>query len=472
MSHIWPDHFQSAVVRQAFGSRLSGYVIALEAWRRGLTVRFLDGGLRICEVSDGKRKVRFDKSRPSLTTKEALSLVEDKHRTLERLRAGDVPVPESRLITPRNPDAEAVLVSSAKQLGYPLVLKPLRGSMGRDVYTGLRDENELLSIYRDMIARSSGREQLVLETHIEGDDYRVLVIGDRVSGVCLRRPANVVGDGEKSIEKLINEKNAVRLANPYLSKSLIRVDKEVSEYLERAGYTRKSVPLYGHYVRLRGKANASQGGDTIDVTDEVAGVVKEAAINAVQAIPGLAIAGVDVLFDSSEGSSRSSSSVIELNARPEIELNMYPGEGAGRDVPMQIINQFFPDSKRVTDPGMKSVALDLDQLLAPLRSAAAEEVRVRSRPNHTYPCRVQFSLDRVLPLDENEKAAVFHASRRDGASGFLSVVDGKAVLIAYGLSERVDLFVSNTSKVLQTNLESRSEWTGVVCPGFSVADAG
>lgn len=53
MSELWPSHFQTDIVREAFGPRLAGYTIALEAWRRGLRVRFLDSQLRKYEISDG-----------------------------------------------------------------------------------------------------------------------------------------------------------------------------------------------------------------------------------------------------------------------------------------------------------------------------------------------------------------------------------------------------------------------------------
>lgn len=75
---------------------------------------------------------------------------------------------------------------------------------------------------------------------------------------------------------------------------------------------------------LRGKAYASQGGDSIDGTDDIPDIVKGAAVRAVTSIPGLFMAGVDIIYDASREPVEDSFRVIELNSRPEIEINVYP----------------------------------------------------------------------------------------------------------------------------------------------------
>ena len=42
---------------------------------------------------------------------------------------------------------------------------------------------------------------------LKGKEYRFLVIDDKVVGILHRVPANVIGDGEKSIRELVEIKN-------------------------------------------------------------------------------------------------------------------------------------------------------------------------------------------------------------------------------------------------------------------------
>ncbi|GAA4915424.1 hypothetical protein [Nesterenkonia rhizosphaerae] len=468
MSAVWPHHFEIDVVQEAFGARLAGYTIALEAWRRGLRVRFLDSQLRKYEITDGTRKIRFDKSRPHLTTGEAIRIEQNKHLTATQLRKAGVPVPESWVIDPSHEGVERELLNLADQIGYPVVLKPLRGSMGRDVYTNLGTPAELTGTFRYLTQNATGNK-LVLEKHFSGQDYRVLVVGDRFVAACLRKPANVTGDGSSTIQQLIDSKNALRRQNPYLCKKPIILDREVQEYLAKQNLTINSIPAEGTEVPLRGKANASQGGDSIDKTAEIPDAVKDAAIRSVAAIPGLAIAGVDILYDADRTPVEDSFRVIELNSRPEIEINMYPWEGAGQDAPKHILDVFYPASARSDDPTITKLALNLEQLLAPLRGASADQVTVRKKPSHNYPVRTLYRHGLTLPLSEQEESNIYLAARQASVSGRLWREGNVGYLALFGTADRVHKFLRLASKQLQLELESEERWTGVVKQGFHIS---
>ncbi|MFD1847845.1 hypothetical protein [Arthrobacter flavus] len=466
LASSWPSQFEADVVREAFGTRLGGYTIALEAWRRGLQVRFFDSQLRRYELSDGSTRIRFDKTRPSLTTRAAIAVEQNKHLTNSRLHEAGVPVPTSRVLDPFAADAEKELLIFAEDTGYPLVLKPLRGSMGRDVFTNLSTPVELVETFQYLAARCADGEKLVLESHFTGEDYRVLVVGDRVVAACLRRPANVVGDGTSTIQELIDQKNSVRLANPYLCKKLIKRDREVDQYLKRHGYNLSDVPSTGCEVMLRGKANASQGGDSIDKTVELPDAVKDAAVRAVAAVPGLAIAGVDVLFDSSRTPVEDSFRVIEMNSRPEIEINMYPWEGTGQDVPLHILDAFFPSSMRRQAPQIGKLGLNLEQLLAPLQGASANEVTANTMPSHAYPTRLSYGLRGPSSFSAPDKNLVHLAARRAGVSGRVEEVGGVGRLLLSGTEEGTRKFLRSESLRLAVDEGSKERWNGVVMQGF------
>lgn len=465
------DDFSVEVVNDAFGTPLAGYTIALEAWRRGLRVRLLDSQIRRYFISDSTRSIKFDKARPSLTTSGAINVTKSKFKTSAHLRDAGVPVPMSRIVDPEEPGATEVLAREAGALGYPVVLKPLLGSMGRDVYTNIQTEADLLESYRYLTQDGRRSQKYVLEEHFAGEDYRVLVVGDRLTAVCQRRPANVVGDGQSSIKDLIAHKNGQRSGNPYLSAKPIKVDREVLHLLANQDLKVDSVVPAGQRVMLRGKANASQGGDSIDRTDDIPDVVKDAAVKAVAAIPGLFMAGVDIIYDASRTPVEDSFRVIELNSRPEIEINMYPWEGEGRDAPRDIIDQLFTETERSSDPLLESVALNVDTLLAPLRAGTVEEVLVKRKPNHNYPCRWRFEVANAGNLSSRERRQLLMFSRQTGVAGEVATAPDGDYLVVCGLEEDVHAFVRKARAVLGVKSGTESSWAGVVRQGFAVDGA-
>lgn len=467
METKWPQYFQPNVVREGFGGKLTSYAITLEAWRRGLTVTYTSPHIGTYRITDQTgRSLDFLRSRPTLTTDQAVDAVNDKHKTIQLLKQVGVPTPQSRLIDLSTTGPQE-LKELAQELGYPLVLKPLRGSMGKGVFAGIRTADELLRRFGDLVPLTRGH-YAVLESHMDGDDYRVLVVGDRFAGACKRIPANVVGDGTSSVTKLIEIKNSQRKQNPFLSKGPIRIDPEVHDYLASQNHHLESVPDDEEYVRLRSAANASAGGDVVDVSVELPQTIKRAAVEAVQAIPGLFCAGVDVLYSPGLHDAEPSYCIIELNAHPQIGVNMYPTHGEGQDVPKIFLDACFPESARYASAADSQLTLSLEDLLSPIRTGAASQVTVKPIPEHRYSVRRTFSFASRTPLTRAKKNRLRRTARNYEVAGSCRTVEETGQLMVAGSADGVREYIKAASAILATPLINEKAWEGPVSGGFQI----
>ncbi len=340
------------MVRGVKGFNLDAYLVALEGWRRGLTltwyahpadvtdlkiIGFYPLGKTFSLRSEDKTHF-FYRSRGDRVANRAVDLVSNKEETKRRLSKAGVANPPGKRFFPHTGDEE--IVQFAMRLGFPLVIKPTFGSLGKGVVINIRDEAE----FRESLAyvRSElGYEDLIVERFLEGVDVRIYVLGDNVLAATKRLPANIVGDGKSTIEQLIDEKNKQRRKNPYLSAKTkrITIDQELQAYIAKQNYTLQSILPNDERIYLKGQSNIAAGGDPIDVTDELTPEIKDVAIEAVRAIPGLHQAGVDVLVHNNEAR------VIEINATADISMHLFPLQGKPRNVAAGIIDDYFPQTK-------------------------------------------------------------------------------------------------------------------------------
>lgn len=208
-------------------------------------------------------------------------------------------------------------LAGAEKLGYPVVLKPADLEQGQGVEADLRNTDELRTAYSRSMAIS---KNLILEKHIQGEDYRVYVVKGAVLGVAHRIAAGIVGDGVNTVVDLLALENASRrqvLGHDSVYK-LIEWDSEATEMLERQGLEMHSVPRLGQKIRLRRSANSSRGGRSVDVTstmhpDNAALCVKAAGVLR------LDIVGLDLLMpDISKSWKEVECGFCEANAQPQM----------------------------------------------------------------------------------------------------------------------------------------------------------
>ncbi|HEX6593684.1 MAG TPA: acylphosphatase [Bacillota bacterium] len=383
-------HLTSEVVADAHGYLLDAYAVSLEGWRRGLTLRwhvkdsekfsemetwFVDRPGQLFSLRSEERTHYFFRTRGDKVTNEAVRIGKDKEKTKQLLKEAGIPVPEGKRFSEDVSNEE--IVTYASSLGFPVVVKPTDGSFGRGVVSNITSEGEL-TYSLEYVRTELNDPDVIVEQYIAGADLRLYVVGDRVVGAIKRLPPNIVGDGVNSIKALIELKNEQRSLNPRLVSCPIEVTNEVLSFIGRKGYTLETVLEKGEQLFLSTKGNISIGGDPIDVLDDLPTDIKQMAVNALQAIPGLGHGAVDLIvdFDSTE---TDRAVVLEINPTAQIGGILYPIQGKARDVPAAIIDYYFPETSDKQFAKGKTY-FDLHDVLEPLRFRDAETTTVTPSP--------------------------------------------------------------------------------------------
>lgn len=386
----WLPHLSNEVVADARGWNLDAYVIALEGWRRGLTLKwhtkdsekfpdmktwYVDTPGRLFSLSSEDRTHYFFRTRGDKVTNEAVEIGGNKAKTKQALSQAGIRTPIGKRFDKQASDQE--ILSYGEKIGYPVVLKPTDGSFGRGVITNIRNEQELQAAIT-YLRHELNEPDVLLEQFSNGEDYRIYVVGDKAVAAMKRVPANVIGDGVSTISELIEQKNEIRKQNPRLISCLIKLDKEKQSFIKSQGYTLDTVLEKGKQLFLTNKSNISLGGDPINVTDEMPQEIMDYAVQALQAVPGLTHGSVDLIIDF-EKSLSEAATVIELNPTSQIGGLLFPMQGKASDVPAAIIDYYFPETINL-DIDRTKFYFDFSDVLSPLASNVATSSTVTPMP--------------------------------------------------------------------------------------------
>src|SRR5205085_2540698 len=124
-------------------------------------------------------------------------------------------------------------------IGYPVVTKPYNGNHGRGISIRLTNEEEVIAGFNK--AKEISRS-VIIETFLEGDDHRLLVVNGELVAATRRTPGHVVGDGVHTIAQLIEIVNQDPRRGVGHEKVLTRLelDAQALKMLERVSLTPES----------------------------------------------------------------------------------------------------------------------------------------------------------------------------------------------------------------------------------------
>ena len=306
-----------------------------EAARRGIPFIRLNGQ-SLVQLGYGIHQKRIRATIASTTSNIAVDIAGDKSETKRLLGDAEIPVPRGTVI--RN---EEELKEAVDKYGYPLVIKPLDGNHGKGNTTNITTWEQALTAFE--AAQVYGRK-CILERFLVGYDFRALVIDYKFICAALRTPAAVTGDGEHTIQWLVDETNKDPRRGFGHEKVLtsIKLDQFSQKMLDEAGYTLETVPPKGELVLLKPTANLSTGGTSTDVTDQVH-PTNIIMFERIARIIGLDICGVDIMAkDLKNPITENGGAILEVNAAPGFRMHLEPSEGIARNVAEPVIEMLFP----------------------------------------------------------------------------------------------------------------------------------
>ncbi len=332
----WPearDAFIRYAQRRALGPSTASLVKAAEE-RNIPWLRLNDQSL--VQLGHGRFQQRIQATVTGKTSHIAVELASDKEETNKILGSLGLPVPRQELV-----QSVEGAQSAARRLGFPVVTKPYNGNHGRGISIRLTSPEEVAEGFAK--AREHSRS-VIVETFLEGDDHRLLVVNGELVAATRRTPGHVVGDGVHTIAQLVEEVNTDPRRGVGHEKVLtkLELDAQADMMMARMEMTAASVPEKDRIVYLRSTANLSTGGTATDVTDIIHPDNRDMAIRAIRAI-GLDVGGVDFLSTNIAESYKSiGGGICECNAAPGFRMHVAPSEGKSRDVAGPVIDMLFP----------------------------------------------------------------------------------------------------------------------------------
>lgn len=272
----------------------------------------------IFQLGQGARSRLLNSSIVDTTSHIAVKIARDKEQCSVLLQQAGLPVPAQLFAG----SADAA-VAAADKLGFPVVVKPADKDGGVGVSAFLHDADSVRAAFDSALKVSN---KIVVEKYVQGNDYRIQVVGGVVHGVLERSPGGVNGDGRHTVRELVERQNAERASATDERRFLHRIelDAEAVRMLGLAGLAWDAVPAAGQFVRLRGAANVAGGGIPREIPlgevhpDNIALAIRTARVLR------LDVAGIDFLTpDIRRSWLESECGICEVNAQPQMFTTMH-----------------------------------------------------------------------------------------------------------------------------------------------------
>jgi len=272
----------------------------------------------------------------------AMSRCDDKRVTRRVFAAAGLRVPLAHAATGDEHD-----LAFLERVGS-VVVKPARGEQGTGITVGVTDGETLLRAVEEARQHSP---DVLLEELCEGQDLRVIVIDHEVVAAAIRKPATVVGDGQRTIRALI-ERQSRRRSAATGGESKIPMDANTESVVRESGHAMDDVLGQGVELAVRRTANLHTGGTIHDVTAQLHPDLADACVRASRAL-AIPLVGLDLMVADPE---LPGYVFIEANERPGL-ANHEPQPTAEK-----FVDLLFPGTRglpRPWKPGDHAAGADL-----------------------------------------------------------------------------------------------------------------
>ena len=200
-----------------------------------------------------------------------------------------------------------------KVISYPMVVKPTVGQQGYGVTVGIKNRKHLINCINEIL--ESGKKPLI-ESHIQGDEYRIMIFKGEIVGITKRSKPKIIGNGISTIDSLITEFNDTR--------SSFKCHNVDYNLIQDQDYTRNDVLKKGQPIFISNVANLSNGGGIEDINISTVHPDNLTMFKKATKVCGLKLTGIDYITPSITTpyySIPGKSAILELNSSPGMSVH-------------------------------------------------------------------------------------------------------------------------------------------------------
>lgn len=316
-------------------------LLIMEMQLRGINVDIIYKDIELIKAEYGKH-IEWILDRDSSITPYSVSIIcGDKYITKKILEQNEISVPKGEKFLPNEWELSILY---ARKIGFPVVVKPVFGSHGDNIYMDVESEIELKEIVKNVYVDNL-KTAFIIEKQFEGKEYRVFLTKEGNYAVLHREPAHIIGDGKHSISELIEIENEKRKERTNCL-CPIAVDEITEVYMKKNNISMKDIPNKNEKVYLRHNSNVAKGGLCIDYTDKIHSSVIENCKKILNTFSGLSYVGIDYMSkDITSNQTADMYNIVEVNTVPGIHMHMRPSEGKPRNVAKYMVDMIFPETK-------------------------------------------------------------------------------------------------------------------------------
>ncbi|PWD86044.1 acylphosphatase [Ignatzschineria cameli] len=319
------------------------YVLREAAYQLGLKVDAFSPHLLVIQDVISKKSVTFFSGMSQYTSNKARLTTLNKQLTKDILNKNGINTPTGELYHIHH--VEKAINYIKKNHHKKFVVKPLNLQGGLGVSTDITSKEQLISAWER--CKNLKCNNIIIEEQIDGDDYRVTVIGNQVCAVSRRVAPFIIGNGKNTIQELVELKNLKRKENIYLAKNLIKINDFVIRNLALQGLSLESIPKENLKVSLSKVSNVGSGGEIIDCSSIFHKDWIPIAINIRKLMSDAFHVGIDFLMeDISKSPLEQNWGVIEVNTNPAFAVHIFPSEGHPRNVGKLFLKKIFTPSEQ------------------------------------------------------------------------------------------------------------------------------
>ena len=333
--------------------------------KKGFTV-YQNGGMTFIKTQ--QERLFFMKSCMWHEGKIAFNICKSKEVTKEVLKRQNISVAEGKVFTVKE---EAEAMAYALSLSSA-VIKPSRGKQSKGATIGVTSEKLFRTAWKEAVKESHKNRPIIVEEEFtEGQIGRYFVLNGKCISVTSYLGPFVIGDGEKTIEQLIDGVNEIRNLNPHLMRKIITINERREKILKEQGYDLKSIPKNEEIVVIDTDPNSRTGGVSFDLTDKVHPDYKAIAEKACRAVPGLLAAGVDLFAKSQFEKPRPEDYIIlEINTLPATKGHEFPMYGRSQDISGIVVDYNLERFKKEQQQRKEKSSLGAE-IIAPIKKMVA-----------------------------------------------------------------------------------------------------